>query len=38
MSFKSPEKREKDEVEFLGELGWFSALAVAIATAAASIV
>lgn len=38
MSLKSPEKLEKDEVEFFGELGWFSALAVAIAAAAASIV
>jgi hypothetical protein len=38
MSLKSPQKLEKEEVKFFGELGWFSALAVAIAAAAAGIV
>lgn len=37
MSLKSEQKFDKDEVEFFGELGWFSALAVTIAAAAAGI-
>ena len=38
MSLKSEHKPDRDEVKFFGELGWFSALAVTIAAAAAGIV
>jgi hypothetical protein len=37
MSLKSSQKLDKDEASFVSELGWFTALAVTIAAAAAGI-
>ena len=36
MSLKPPKKLDRDETEFVSELSWLTALAVAIAAAAAS--